>query len=382
MNVGIIGAGKLGICFALLIAKSVDKVFITDKNIDYLNTIKDKTFISNEPSVNELIKSTDNLECLIDLNDLIKNCEIIYTFVDTPSNDDGTYNITNLESVIKSCLDSKYFTKKCFVVGCTVNPSDTAKIADQLLSRDIETLYNPEFIAQGSIIKDLENSDLVLIGGDESVSTHKLKNLYSSFMKSDPVFSLISHTAAEITKVAINSYLNTKITFANMIGSLLIKAELENEIDDVLNSIGSDSRIGRKYLGFGLGFGGPCLPRDNIALVRYAEKFNLDLELPLLIDKLNNSHREIIKDFIISKNIDSLPYYIEDIGFKKDSDIITESTRLYLVEDLLNEKKCVYIKSIFDSTHSKLLELESKYELLKVVKSIDEVKEKIFVIEY
>ena len=382
MQVGIIGAGKLGICFALLIAKSVDKVLITDKNIDYLNTIKDKTFISSEPGVNELIKTTGNLECITELDDLIKNCDIIYTFVDTPSNEDGTYNITNLESVINICLDSEYFTKKCFVVGCTVNPGDTAKIGDKLLSRDIETLYNPEFIAQGSIIKDLENSDLVLIGGDVSANTDKLKNIYSSFMISIPVFSLISHTAAEITKVAINSYLNTKITFANMIGSLLIKVELEHEIDDVLNSIGSDSRIGRKYLGFGLGFGGPCLPRDNIALVRYAEKFNLDLELPLLIDKLNNSHREIIKEFIISKNTDNLPYYIEDIGFKKDSDITTESTRLYLVEDLLSEEKYVYIKSVFDSTHSMLLELESKHKFLRIVKNIDEVKEKIFLIDY
>ena len=382
MNIGIIGAGRLGICFGLLVAKHVDKVFITDKNTEYLKSIKEKTFISTEPNVNDLIQSTTNLECVSDLDGVIQNCDIIYTFVDTPSNEDGTYNISNLNLVIENCLDSDYFKEKCFVVGCTVNPGDTSKLSEKLAKRDVETLYNPEFIAQGSIIKDLENSDLVLIGGDESVNTEILKSIYSSFMKSEPVFSLISHTASEITKVAINSYLTTKITFANMIGNLLIKSDLEYEIDNVLSSIGSDSRIGEKYLGFGLGFGGPCLPRDNIALFKYAEKLNLNLELPLLIDKLNNSHREVIKEFVISKNSDNLSYFIEGIGFKKDSDIITESTRLYLIEDLLIANKNVYIKKIFDSNNEKILELDSKYKTLTIVENINEIEEKLFVIEY
>ena len=97
---------------------------------------------------------------------------------------------------------------------------------------------------------------------------------------------------------------------------------------------------------------------------------------------MNNSHREVVKEFVISKNSDNLSYFIEGIGFKKDSDILTESTRLYLIEDLLIENKNVYIKKVFDSNNEKILELDSKYKTLTIVENINEIEEKLFVIEY
>ncbi|MFO0003067.1 MAG: UDP-glucose/GDP-mannose dehydrogenase family protein, partial [bacterium] len=119
-------------------------------------------------------------------------------------------------------------------------------------------VYNPEFIAQGSIIKDLTHADMVLIGGDNTEVLETLSEIYKKIQVTKPVISIMSSTAAEIVKIAVNCFMTTKISFANMIGEVLILSGLEDEIESVLASIASDSRIGSKYLKFGFGFGGPC----------------------------------------------------------------------------------------------------------------------------
>jgi Predicted UDP-glucose 6-dehydrogenase len=200
-----------------------------------------------------------------------------------------------------------------------------------LSSNNIETFYNPEFIGQGSIIDDLEKSELVLIGGKKNKNSEEVVSIYEKFMKKNPNFSILSYTSGEITKIAINSFLNKKITFANMIGEILIKSNKEDEISDVLETIASDKRIGNKYFNFGLGFGGPCLPRDNIALIKYAENLNLNLDLLSKVDENNIKNRKVISDFVICQNKENHPFFMERIGFKKGSDILNESIRLYFI---------------------------------------------------
>jgi UDP-glucose 6-dehydrogenase len=158
----------------------------------------------------------------------------------------------------------------------------------------------------------------------------------------------MSPTAAEIVKIAINCYMTTKISFANMIGEILILSGLENEIESVLSSIASDSRIGSKYLKFGFGFGGPCLPRDNRAFGKYAEKLGLKYNLGTTTDDFNNEHAKFLKNYFINKNIDKLPFHFEYISYKKGTDILTESQQYKLCLDLLDSGYDVYVS---DNTH-------------------------------
>ena len=382
MKIGVIGTGRLGICFSLILSKYLEEVNVYDKNLEYLKLIDEKQFNSPEPYVNELINENKNLNFCYNLSELIESSEIIYTFVDTPSNQDGTYDISNLQNVIEDCLLEDSFKEKVFVIGCTVNPGDSQNISNRLSSNNIETFYNPEFIAQGSIVDDLENADLVLIGGKKNKNSEDLVSIYEKFMKKTPNFSILSYTSAEITKIAINSFLNTKITFANMIGDILIKSNKEDEISNVLQTIASDKRIGNKYFNFGLGFGGPCLPRDNIALIKYAENLNLDLDLLSKVDEHNKKHRKVIADFVISQNKENYPFFMEGIGFKKGSDILTESTRLYLLEDLLSCSKKVYVESIFESNFKILNKLSKNNENLTIVDTKDDIKEEVYEIIY
>jgi UDP-glucose 6-dehydrogenase len=154
----------------------------------------------------------------------------------------------------------------------------------------------------------------------------------------------MSNTAAEITKISINCFLTTKISFANMIGEICLKSNIGVEISAVLNAIGDDSRIGNKYLKFGYGFGGPCLPRDNRALGKHMDNIELKVNLPYEVDGFNNKHNEFLYETLIKQNPDkNIPFIFDSVSYKKGLDIITESQQLKLAKTLLKNGYSVII---------------------------------------
>ena len=208
---------------------------------------------------------------------------------------------------------------------------------------DMDVYYNPEFIAQGSIIKDLQNADMVLLGG-KGKHLDVLKELYYliQYGFKDANVHTMSTKAAELTKIAINCFLTTKISYANMIGEVLALSKLDEEIDTVLNAIGSDSRIGNKYLNFGFGFGGPCFPRDNRAFAAHAKSVGVQHNLGFTVDEFNEEHAEFIKEYFMHKNKKHLPFAFKYLTYKPGIDILTESQQYRLCVDLLNEGYHVY----------------------------------------
>ena len=229
---------------------------------------------------------------------------------------------------------------KSFVVGCTTNPGDCDEFQKAL---GIDVYYNPEFIAQGSIIKDLQNADMVLLGG-KGKHTEVLEHLYYTIQLGykDAKVHTMSAKAAELTKIAVNCFLTTKISYANMIGEVLALSKLDDEIDTVLNAIGSDSRVGTKYLNFGFGFGGPCFPRDNRAFAAHAKSVGVQHNIGFTTDAFNEEHADFLKEFFIHRNKDHLPFAFRYLTYKPGIDILTESQQYRLCLDLLNEGYKVY----------------------------------------
>ena len=131
-----------------------------------------------------------------------------------------------------------------------------------------------------------------------------------------------------------------------MVGQVMALSGMEDEIPTVLGAIGDDSRIGRKYLNFGFGFGGPCLPRDNRAFASYAKKLGLDYNLGSTTDNFNNEHATFIKDYFVYRNPQNLPFYFDYVSYKKGTDILTESQQYRLCVDLLDDGYTVYINDI------------------------------------
>lgn len=322
-KIGIIGVGRLGISFALLCEKNGYTVHVSDSNKNYLNNLKNKTIDTTEPFIEKLLSESTNFIVENDNQSVLSNSDIIFTFVPTPSNLDGSYDVSNINSVVNDIIQSK-LTNKTFVIGSTVNPGFCEGISKKLEYLNIDVVYNPEFIRQGNIIDDLIMCEFILFGCEPKQNLSLLMSIYKSFVKY-PVFKNMSFTAAEITKISINCFLTTKISFANMIGQICINSNIQNEVGTVLETIGSDSRIGNKFLKYGFGFGGPCLPRDNRALGKYAEKIGIDINIPLSIDEFNDKHLDFIFNYYIKMNYKKLPFIFTSLTYKDGVSILESS---------------------------------------------------------
>ncbi len=338
MKIGLIGAGRLGICLALLINEAGYEVLASDVREDYVNDLQNKKCGTTEPGVQEFLERSRNIDFTTDNNKVIKECDLIFTLVQTPSYEDGSYNVEAVHKVVMDFVDAPDTAGKSLVIGCTTNPGDCDKFQRALSDKGVDVYYNPEFIAQGSIISDLRHADMVLIGGNGH-HAGVLEDIYEKIQDGfkEPSIHFMSPKAAELTKIATNCYLTTKISYANQVGQVMIRDGMDDEVDKVLKAIGSDSRIGNKYLGYGFGYGGPCFPRDNRAFASYAEEVGVFFNLGETIDNFNGEHTEFLRDYYIDKNPDKLPYCFKYLTYKKGIDILTESRPYDLALELLRD---------------------------------------------
>lgn len=346
MKIGVIGAGRLGICFALLCEQAGYEVLVSDIREDYVNGLNDRKITTNEPEVEDLLRVSKNFRATTNNREVIDECDLIYTLVATPSCDDGSYDVSAVWQVIEEFADVE--NKKHLVIGCTTNPGDCDNFKKQLPS-NVKVFYNPEFIAQGSIVSDLKKADMVLLGIDQneehSNMVREIEDLYRKIQTTRSIVCTMSTKSAEITKIAVNCFLTTKISYANMLGDVLNMAGCGDEITAVLRAVGADSRIGRKYLNWGLGYGGPCLPRDNRAFAHFAKGVGLEYNLGYVTDGFNNEHAKIVCDYWDTMNVNKKPFYFEYITYKKGTDILSESQQYRLALDLLDRGHKVYIQN-------------------------------------
>jgi nucleotide sugar dehydrogenase len=365
MKIGIIGAGRLGLTFALLCEKNGYDVIVSDVREDYVFNLNQKICITNEPLIQSMLLDSKNFSATTNNLDVIRETDMIFTFVATPSTLDGNYDTTKVFEVVSdfytaNTLEIPLYSKK-LIIGCTTNPGDTSQVQQRLNMFNIQVAYNPEFIAQGEIVKGLEQSDIVLIGTDYQELSNELVQIYNKIQTTPVNAYVMSPKAAELTKIGINCFLTTKISYANMMGDIMVKSGLENEIDLVLAAVGGDTRVGKKYMKYGFGFGGPCLPRDNRALGHYAKNIGMELNLPLTVDNFNKEHAKFLKEHYIQKNPDkTVPFVMNYITYKRGTDILEESQQFQLCVDLLTEGYTVNVIEI-DEIAKKLNDLSESY---------------------
>ena len=381
MKIGVIGAGRLGICFALLCERAGYDVLVSDIREDYVNDLNAKKISTNEPEVEDLLRISKNFRATTNNKEVIEECDLIYTLVATPSLEDGSYDVSAVWDVVEDLKDVT--KKKYFVVGCTTNPGDCDAF-QKYLPRNVHVMYNPEFIAQGSIISDLKQADMVLLGVDPTLEDHvvkDIKTLYQKIQTTRAIVSVMSPKSAEITKIAVNCFLTTKISYANMLGDVLHKSGCGDETTAVLRAIGTDSRIGGKYLNYGLGYGGPCLPRDNRAFAHFAQKVGLEYNLGYVTDGFNNEHAQTVADYWEEMNKDRKPFYFEYISYKKGTDIITESQQYRLCLDLLDRGFRIYIQNDRRVSSQVSEYLDEKYgDQVRFVDNKFNITEDIFIV--
>ena len=343
MKIAVIGSGRLGICFALLLDRAGHQVIASDIRTNYVAGLQARRIKTAEPGVADML-ATCNIDFTTDTRRAINESEIIYVMVATPSLADGSYDVSAVERVVEDIRESDFdLSGKILVIGCTTNPGDCQRLQDRLRARGVSLLYNPEFIAQGSILRDLEHADMVLIGGEDHTVMDHYKLVYDAIQPTvTPNVHTMSLTAAELVKIATNCFLTTKISYANMMGEVLLRSGLESDVDRALAAIGADTRVGHRYMRYGLGYGGPCLPRDNRAFAHYAETVGLDFPLGHIVDQFNLGHTDFVAKYWINNNKQQQPFYIENLSYKRGTDIYEESQQLRLAEILMAAGLVVY----------------------------------------
>jgi len=344
MNIGVIGVGRLGICFALLLDQAGHRVMGCDIRSNYIAGLRRREIQTAEPGVAEMLTQCQ-IDFTTDTREVILHSDIIYVMVATPSLPDGSYDISAVRRVINDITECDFdLANKLLVIGCTTNPGDCQKIQDQLRDRGIRVLYNPEFIAQGSIIQDLQQADMVLIGGEESEHMRHYQSIYHDIQTIEPQVHVMSLTAAEIVKIGINCFLTTKISYANMVGEVLVRSHLESDVGAALGAIGADTRVGHRYLKYGVGYGGPCLPRDNRAFAACARRVGLDFPLGDIVDQFNRDHTLFLAEHWIRKNTRQIPFYMRTLAYKAGTDIYEESQQMRLAEILLERGYSIVVE--------------------------------------
>ncbi|PHR37116.1 MAG: hypothetical protein COA38_00050 [Fluviicola sp.] len=343
-KIGVVGIGRLGLCFALNLERVGFDVFGVDSNADYIQSIQSKTLTSNEAHVEYFLRESEYLSVSTELKLVLDpDIQLIFICVPTPSKPDGSFDHSYIDKVCDEILKfDRPEKEKHLIINSTVMPGYCDSLHERMNQHGYSVSYNPEFIAQGTIIEDQQFPDQVLIGQANEEVGNEIEAIYRCFCQSEPRFSRMSRTEAEITKLAINCFLTTKIAFANSIGDLTI--EHGGNQDNVLAAIGADARIGPNFLAYGFGYGGPCLPRDNRAMRKAAKQVNLELPISEATDRANGLHRDFQREAFEQSYSKEEQIVFSGLTYKPDSDIIVESQRLELAIDLAREGYSVLLK--------------------------------------
>lgn len=343
-KIGIIGIGRLGLCLALNLERVGFTILGVDVNTDYIQSIQSKTLTSNEPLVESYLNDVEKFTVSTELSSIIDpEIQLVFICVSTPSKIDGSFDHSAIDNVCDEILKlTPPKNKTHLVINSTVMPGYCNSLNERMSQHNYTVSYNPEFIAQGSIIKDQQFPNQVLIGEASEDVGNKIEAVYRSFCKNDPLYSRMSRTEAEITKLAVNCFLTTKIAFANSIGDLTIKHG--GNQNNVLAAIGADERIGSNFLRYGFGYGGPCLPRDNRAMKKVAEQVDLELPISEATDQSNDLHRRFQLEKFEQNQAKDEQIVFSELTYKTDSDIIEESQRLKLATDLAHKGYNVLLK--------------------------------------
>lgn len=372
-NITVIGIGRLGICTGLILERNGYNVLGVDTSEHYINSINNKTLISSEPHVMEYLKSSKNFKATTNLKEGLSFSNIIFIVVPTPNGGNDNYYDHSILGRLLMSINKDQVKNKHLIICCTVMPGYIKNIAKELICDCTNTTlnYNPEFIAQGSIIKDFESPDIILIGEENKDSGNVIENIYMNILHypKEVILSKIcrmSPQEAELTKISINGYITTKISYANMISDICDKTNLNKNV--VLNAVGKDSRIGNKYLKPGFSYGGPCFPRDTKALNIYMKSIDIDSVLIDGTEKYNDLHVQYQTEKILNENkVNTI--VINDVAYKENCSvaIIENSAKLKIAKLLVKSGKHVIIQDRKEIIDLVKLEYGNMFEYLNDV---------------
>ena len=353
MNIAIVGTGYVGLVSGTCFAEMGAHVTCVDVDAEKIQKLKNGIMPIYEPGLEELVKRNvgfERLKFTTDLTEVLDDVEVVFSAVGTPPDEEGSADLKYVLAVARQF--GQNINKYTILVTKSTVPVGTAKkvktvIQEELDKRGVDIPFdvasNPEFLKEGAAIKDFMSPDRVVVGTESEKAKEVMTRLYRPLMLQNFRVIFMDIPSAEMTKYAANAMLATRISFMNDIANLCERVGAN--VDSVRKGIGTDSRIGSKFLYAGCGYGGSCFPKDVKALVHTGMDNGYHMEVIEAVERVNEKQKSIVYDKIIKAVGDVKGKTIAIIGlaFKPETDDMREAPALVVIDKLLNDGAIVRV---------------------------------------
>lgn len=353
MNIAIVGTGYVGLVSGTCFAEMGAHVTCVDVDAQKIQKLKDGIMPIYEPGLEELVKRNveyGRLQFTTDLTEVLDDVEVVFSAVGTPPDEDGSADLKYVLAVAKQF--GQHINKYTILVTKSTVPVGTAKkvkaaIQAELDKRGVDVPFdvasNPEFLKEGAAIKDFMSPDRVVVGTESEKAQEVMTRLYRPLMLQNFRVIFMDIPSAEMTKYAANAMLATRISFMNDIANLCERVGAN--VDNVRRGIGTDTRIGTKFLYAGCGYGGSCFPKDVKALVHTGLENDYHMEVIEAVERVNEKQKCIVYDKIIKAvgDVKGKTIAILGLAFKPETDDMREAPALVVIDKLLKDGATVRV---------------------------------------
>ena len=353
MNIAIVGTGYVGLVSGTCFAEMGAHVTCVDVDAQKIQKLKDGIMPIYEPGLEELVKRNveyGRLQFTTDLTEVLNDVEVVFSAVGTPPDEDGSADLKYVLAVAKQF--GQNINKYTILVTKSTVPVGTAKkvkaaIQAELDKRGVDVPFdvasNPEFLKEGAAIKDFMSPDRVVVGTESEKAKEVMTRLYRPLMLQNFRVIFMDIPSAEMTKYAANAMLATRISFMNDIANLCERVGAN--VDSVRKGIGTDSRIGSKFLYAGCGYGGSCFPKDVKALVHTGLENDYHMEVIEAVERVNEKQKSIVYDKILKMagTVKGKTIAIIGLSFKPETDDMREAPALVVIDKLLKDGATVRV---------------------------------------
>jgi UDPglucose 6-dehydrogenase len=342
MHIAVVGTGYVGLVTGTCLAESGNEVTCIDIVEEKVNKLKKGQLPIYEPDLDTLLHRNieeGRINFTTSLADGVKNAQIIFMALPTPPGEDGSADLSYILGAAKDL--APFLTQYTVIVNKSTVPVGTAeKVSDALKeggAKNYNVVSNPEFLREGLAVSDFMNPDRVVIGTSSQKAKKIMEELYSPFARQGNPIYFMDERSAEMTKYAANAFLALKISFMNEVANLC--DETGANVDSIRLGIGSDARIGQKFLYPGIGYGGSCFPKDVRALHKTAQDHGYDFKIIEAITKVNSLQKKVLTQKInkyFRNKLSGKVFALWGLAFKPDTDDIREAPALEIINDLIS----------------------------------------------
>ena len=343
-RVSVVGLGKLGAPLAAVLASRGFSVIGLDVNKTLVDAMNAGKMPIVEPQLNELIAANrERLTATMDANEAVQKSDASFVIVPTPSDSTGFFSnrfvLQAMDTLGKALKNKNGY--HMVVITSTVMPGTTGTeikkaleaASGRMVGPDLGLCYNPEFIALGSVVRDMLFPDSILIGESDTKAGDVLQTIYLQMCENKPPVQRMNFVNAELTKISVNTYVTTKISYANMLADICDRIP-GADVDAVTKALGADTRIGAKYLKGAMGYGGPCFPRDNVAFAAFARKIGARADVAEATDRINNFQVERLSTLVAKFAKAGTRIAILGLSYKPHTPVVEESHSVKLAARL------------------------------------------------